>query len=184
MMNGYSGKDLLEFLDYMLSKGLGKVDTLKSRRIACGRIFDVVGQDEVVDLRQIDVDHVMHRFQNLEGSKFSPGSLNTYKSRLRTSISDFLRYRENPSGFRAANQRTPRQPRKQPEVSAQSPSTPTEQPERMTSARGVETRQTLELPIPIRATHVVKIAGLPYDLTRNEAQRIANVVLAMAKLDE
>jgi hypothetical protein len=39
------------------------------------------------------------------------------------------------------------------------------------------------LPISIRADLVVKIAGLPHDLTASEAQRIANIVIAHAMPD-
>ncbi len=39
------------------------------------------------------------------------------------------------------------------------------------------------LPIPIRPDLTVKIQGLPYDLTVHEANKIANVVKAMALQD-
>ena len=39
---------------------------------------------------------------------------------------------------------------------------------------------TLSLPIPIRSDLAVQIEGIPFDLTKAEATKIANVVLAMA----
>jgi hypothetical protein len=40
------------------------------------------------------------------------------------------------------------------------------------------------IPIQIRAALTVQIAGIPHDLTREEAEKIARVVLAMAMPDE
>jgi hypothetical protein len=39
------------------------------------------------------------------------------------------------------------------------------------------------LPIQIREDVTVQIAGIPHDLTREEAQKIARVVLALAEPD-
>ena len=184
MMNGYSGKELIAFLDYMLDKGLGKPETIKSRRISCGRVFDTIGEQDLQDLREVDVDHIMVRFQNLEGPKFSPGSLNSYKSRVRSSISDFLRFREGPTAFKAVGQRKSRTPSAQTS-NVQSSLSVHAEPERQTSAKPVNLASYgLEFPISIRADCIVRLAGLPFDLTKSEAQRIANVVLAMAVISE
>jgi hypothetical protein len=37
------------------------------------------------------------------------------------------------------------------------------------------------LPIQIRPDLIVQIAGIPHDLTREEAEKIARVVMAMAR---
>jgi len=39
---------------------------------------------------------------------------------------------------------------------------------------------TVTLPIPIRRDLIVKLIGVPHDLTPQEAKKIANVVSAMA----
>lgn len=36
------------------------------------------------------------------------------------------------------------------------------------------------MPIPIRADRIVRIAGIPHDLTKAEARRIADIVRAYA----
>src|SRR6056297_1186059 len=107
-MSGYAAKDLLNFLNYSLDKGLGKKETLKTRIVSVGRIVDVVGAEEFGDVRKIDTDHIMERFVNLAGTKFSPGSLASYKSRLNSTVSDFLRWKENPSNYRPKGQRASR----------------------------------------------------------------------------
>jgi hypothetical protein len=187
-MSGYGAKDLLSFLEYALEKGLGKKETLKTRIVSVGRIVDAVGEDEFGDVREADVDHIMERFMNLEGTKFSPGSLASYKSRLNSSVADFLRYKENPTAYRPARQRTARN---RTEVAASKngiandatldgePDVP-KSPER----KSIADSEASTFPIPLRQGLVVKIVGLPHDLSQSEAQRIANVVKAMAVLEE
>jgi hypothetical protein len=36
------------------------------------------------------------------------------------------------------------------------------------------------LPIPLRAGLIIQVVGLPFDLTRPEAQKVANIILAHA----
>ncbi len=188
MINGYDSQDLLKFLDYLSDKGLGKPETMKSRKIAVSRIVETVGPDEFADIRSIDVDHIMERFQNLEGTKFTPDSLRTYKSRFATSVSDFLRYKENPQGFKISGQR---QSRKRSEGGGAA-----SKPKEKSSFVHVDANNgdqagkfnnntpQLELPIPIRNDCIIRVVGLPHDLKRTEAQKIANVILAMALVEE
>lgn len=187
-MSGYTARDLLDFLDYSLDKGLGKKETIKTRIVSVGRILDVVGKEEIGDLREADVDHIMERFMNLEGTKFSPGSLASYKSRLNSSISDFLRYKENPSSYRPKGQRASRSASRSIDVpkdegkdaKLQKPLTYTENSKRL----DVQDDDLAVFPIPLRQGLTVKMVGLPHDLTQNEAQRIANIVRAMAVVEE
>lgn len=183
-MSGYAAKDLLNFLNYSLDKGLGKKETLKTRIVSVGRIIDVVGFEEFADVREVDTDHIMERFVNLEGTKFSPGSLASYKSRLNSTISDFLRWKENPSNYRPKGQRTARS-----KVNVNDQSDETVQNANTGNNQHVENDdspigETSTFPIPLREGLVVKLVGLPHDLTQREAQRIANVVKAMAIVEE
>ena len=42
----------------------------------------------------------MSRFQRLHGRDYTPASLTSYKSRLRSALDDFLSYLSNPLAFR------------------------------------------------------------------------------------
>lgn len=187
-MSGYAAKDLLGFLDYALDKGLGKKETLKTRIVSVGRIVDVVGVDEFADVREVDTDHIMERFVNLEGTKFSPGSLASYKSRLNSTISDFLRWKENPSNYRPKGQRASR-PKvggsEWPEERVQNANPDLERSHKAhNDVESTGTGDVSTFPIPLRQGLIVKLVGLPHDLTQHEAQRIANIVKAMAILEE
>lgn len=174
-------KELLEFLDYLSNKGLMNKTTAQSRKASANAVLSVLSEEEASDVSQIDLDDAMNRFHNLEGSKFTPGSLNTYKSRTRSAIEDFLRYLDNPLTFRAKTPAGSR-PQRTKNIVAPRPESPTKENTHveMSKPSRAPIGQDSILPIPLRADLTIYIQGLPFDLSANEAKKIANVVLAMA----
>lgn len=174
-----SREGLAEFLEYVGSKGLMPQATVQARRAATSKILAVLEPDEARDVTGIDVDHVMSRFHNLEGRRYTPGSLATYRSRLISTLEDFRSYLDNPISYRPNNQarQKPKQDNGKRETPKSSPSVGgTAQPVAAVTpppSAGV-------IPIPIRSDLVVQIHGIPFDLSRAEAQRVANVILALA----
>lgn len=181
MSNDRSRKALMEFMDYLADKGLMAKNTAMARKAASNKVLGILPEDMTSDVTTIDLDEVMLRFQNLEGKKYTPGSLNTYKSRVRAALDDFESYLKNPMGFRPNLQTRERRSKN---TTAESSGTMTDaggarnvQPSRpVTSSPASSTI----LPIPIRPDLTVHIQGLPFDLTEAEARKISNVVLAMA----
>lgn len=172
-----SRADLLAFLDYLAAKGLMNPATAQSRKASAGAMLGVLSEEEASDMATIDLDQAMARFNNLNASKFTPGSLATYKSRTRSAIDDFLRYEKNPLGFKASTPTGARKPRKPVDSSVQTV------PEQDTPTRPESVRTPMAeniLPIPLRADLTIYIQGLPFDLSSQEARKIANVVLAMS----
>jgi hypothetical protein len=54
------------------------------------------------------------------------------------------------------------------------------------SVPGVETRANdaaLDVPIALRPSTIVRVSGIPFDLTKPEAQKIANIILAHASVE-
>ena len=178
MTNDRSRQKLLEFLDYLADKGLMNRTTIIARRVAVTKVLGILPDEEASDVTKLDLENVMVRFQNLEGKKYTPGSLSTYLSRVKSAIDDFRSYLDNPLGFRPSVQaRDKRKPNSKRETSGETDTA---------HQRGTEShapRAPLSssiLPIPIRSETTVFIQGLPYDLTEAEANKIANVVRAMA----
>ena len=183
-MSDLSRNALLAFIDYLSTKGLMNRTTASARKAAANRVLSVLDDAEASDVSQIDLDDVMTRFHHLEGAKFTPESLSTYKSRLKSAIEDFLRYQRDPMNFKPSGQSSGRRngtdrsrtadvsmaPRQDP---ARRPDQPIEAPAASVSI----------LPIPIRADLTIKVQGLPFDLTAGEANKIANVIKAMAQPD-
>lgn len=183
----YSLDSFNKFLDYVIEKGLMKPETAKGRKRAANSILGILQPDECDDLREIDVDHVSHRFANLQGAEFKPASLKVYQSRLRSALADFFRYVEDPFSFKSSV--TPRatkgadkskdKEKKAIKTEAKGEATPPED----SGEQGVgktDTHSSLVFPIPIRPGLVVKISHIPDDLTQAEAEKISAVIKALA----
>lgn len=174
MSGGKSLNDLMDFLDWNAQKGMMAPATVQARKAAVGKVFGVLSADEIVDVTQVDLDSVMARFHNLQGRNYTPDSLVTYKSRVRSTLDDFAAYIENPLGYKPNSPNRERKPRTsgggRAAASGAKPSTQQQEPSPSTNI----------LPIQIRPDLVVRIHGVPFDLTETEARRIANVIIAMA----
>ena len=173
--------ELLKFLDYLSDKRLMKEQSVASRRAVVGKVFAALGDDDRSDVLAIDMDDVMTRFINKSGTNYSPASLQTYKSRLKSTLDDFSSYRENPMGFRPSS--ISRASRKSKTNSSMDESNHGDISSADANVRpAVSTRVASPsvdiLPIPIRANLVVRVQGLPHDLSMTEANKIASVIKA------
>jgi site-specific recombinase XerD len=176
-MNGRRTREaLLDFLDYLSEKGLMERATVQARKAASSQILGILEGEEAEDVTAVDVEDVVARFGRLFGKKYTPQSLMTYKSRLRSALEDFKSYLDNPLAFRPSVQNRDRRPKtkdaSEPVKTADLRPAPVRS---MTSAPS----PTHIVPIPIRADLTVYIQGLPFDLSEAEARKIANVVTAM-----
>lgn len=176
---------LLEFLDYLATKGLMAPATARARKAAAGKVLGILSAEEAEDVTDIDLDEVMIRFSNLEGKSYTPDSMVTYKSRVKSALEDFASYVNNPLGFKPGLQQRERKPspRKSTPAAADSAAATgdTTTPRAPASVAGPMSSSIL--PIPVRADLTVYVQGLPFDLTPSEAKKIANVVIAMAVTD-
>jgi hypothetical protein len=179
-MNGKRSREaILEFQDYQANKGLLAKGTAVARKAALSKVLGILPKEEAEDITGIDLDDVMIRFSNLQGKDYTPGSMNTYKSRVKAAIDDFEAYLSNPLGFRPSVNRRDRSTKS--EKTPPKKGVPTEEYYEQhvkTSAPNFDASNIL--PIPLRADLTVRIQGLPFDMTLSEAKKIANVVLAMA----
>lgn len=186
-MSGRTKADFLEFLDWLGSKGLIPLNTAHARKAVANKVLAALEDDELGDITALDIDDVMLRFTNKFGKRYTPESARTYRSRFETSVADYKAYCENPVGFRplgrpqikrstgdqqgAASEKkraVPRKPAAKPE------------PERRRSADDEPAASGSVIPIQIRQNLTVRIGPVPFDLTKNEATKIANTILALA----
>ncbi|WP_278356274.1 MULTISPECIES: hypothetical protein [Idiomarina] len=181
----YSLSSLHEFIDYVSDKGLVKHATARNWRNAVSRIFGILEESEQGDVRKIDVDSVCQRYANLNGRDVTPSSLQTYRSRLKSAVSDFIKYTDNPMSYRPGiSQRSSRKKSdKEPLISnvkdkvekAQNDPTPNIENAKTTFT----SKSTYPIPIPLREDLIVEIIGVPFDLTEVEAEKIARVIKAL-----
>jgi hypothetical protein len=177
--NPRSREALLEFLDYLARKGLLNQATANARKAAAGKVLAALDENEATDLALIDLDHVMHRFHNLEGENYTPGSLNTYKSRIKSALEDFLNYQQNPMTFKVGGAARGKKGNDRSKATAPSNERASFRSALSTPVAPPPTSVSV-LPIPIRQDLTVQVQGLPFDLTPTEANKIANVIRAMA----
>lgn len=180
-MSDKSLSALLGFLDWMASKGLMQRNTAAGRKAACSKVLGVLDPEEQDDVTQVNIDDAMARFHNLEGRNYVPASLAVYRSRVLAAIDDFKRHLADPASFKpGVSQR--KQTNDPSKKSAKRESRPVEARVAQPSDQGSGSAHSPVnvFPIAIRPDVVVRIQGLPFDLTESEARKIANVVLALA----
>lgn len=177
-MSDKSYDGLLAFLDWTAEKGLMAKNTVNGRKAAVSGVLGILDPEEKGDVTSVDLDNAMTRFINLQGKKYNPSSLTVYKSRTNAALNDFRKWLSDPLAFKPQsgkpdkpNGKTPKKRVLQTETAGDAqPSSPSPSPAATANV----------FPIQIRENLVVRIHGLPFDLTKPEAERIANVVKAMA----
>lgn len=183
MTTGRTADDLKTFLSWTADKGLVPAATVHARKAASNMVLDILSDEEAQDVTALDLDDVMRRFQNLKGKNYTPTSLRTYQSRLGKAVEDFKVYLDNPMAFKPSGSRqsggVSRAASKGKSKAAVAESPRPVAPSSHSPA-SLEMPSTHILSIPIRADLVVRIQGLPFDLSVAEAEKIANVVKAMA----
>ena len=181
-MNDKSLDGLVGFLDWTAEKGLMAKNTVNGRKAAVSGVLGVLDPEEKGDITVIDLDSVMSRFINLNGKKYNTSSLNVYKSRTNAAIKDFRQYLNDPLSFKPMANKTEKKPTSKPAKSQKAGDTLSNSEPSNNSGPAPMPHQASAnvFPIQIRENVVVRIHGLPFDLTSSEAERIANVVKAMA----
>lgn len=175
---------LLSFLDYLGDKGLMAPATAAARKVAANKVLGILDEAEAEDVLSLDLQDVMTRFSHLQGKGFTPGSLATYQSRLKSALDDFAAYVQNPLAFRPKTQS-----RKKMENGARTLKRSEENPSKPSNSGEPETASKVGLasfvapnilPIQLRENLTIQIQGLPFNLSKAEAQKLSNVILALA----
>jgi len=177
-----SREALADFIDYLADKGLMEKNTAQSRKAAVTKVLGILDEVEAADVTAVNVEDVVSRFQRLHGRDYTPGSLNSYKSRLRSALDDFNSYLANPLAFRPSVQSRARtRARMSKDNLSDSPAPKGERRPDPPRVVPLPAAAGLVLPIPIRPDLTVHVQGLPFDLTEAEARKIAAVVTAMVQ---
>lgn len=174
-------EELQNFLSYLSNKGLMKEQTVVSRKAAVNKVFDALDEEDRLNVLAVDLDDVMNRFVNKMGSNYSPGTLQNYKSRLRATLEDFASYQSDPMSFKPSiQQRASRKPKPSPGIITPNSEAGTVSNSTSTNPQLIEVPPPSAniLPIPVRSDLVIKIQGLPFDLTEAEAAKISAVIKA------
>lgn len=169
----HTGKALVDHWEWAASKGVMNKNTAMSLRTACIQVLSVVDNWESIDVKNLDIEATLTRFQNLRSKQFKPQVLETYKRRFRQAVSSFLEYLADPGSWKpttrkaaAQTARTEREPSRIEDHAA-------------ASGGGVRSAGLVEYPFPLREDQTVRLF-LPRDLKRAEVKRLAAFMTALA----
>jgi hypothetical protein len=177
MANAYTVEDLLKFLDHAGDKGLMPAATAQALAVASRNVMGVLSEQEKKDLSQQDMDSVVKRFNNKRARDFSPSSLKEYGRRVHKAVDLFLKWREDPSNFTVKTRATSGSRKKdQSQETAAGP----DSAESPADGVGMSRPGTYHSSIPVRPGVVVTLANVPHDLSKAEAERLANFVRMLA----
>lgn len=177
-INTGTGQGLVDFLTYVQEKGLLNKNTAGALRAAARELLSIEDEDIAkLDVRELDVDQLTHRFANLRAGKFAPQSLETYQSRFRKAVAMYLRFLENPAGWRPDVRTRPAaaQDRTRARSNGGPPPGPTLPPP---ASSGM-----IQYPFPIRKGVIASLT-LPADLRMVEARRLASFLESLAVDDQ
>lgn len=104
-----NARGLLAFMDFMIDKGYGSAGAITPWKSAAKQVFSTVEGEhfEELDVRELDIDEYMDRFQNRSIGKYSAESLRAYRQRFRKAVDAYRSYLSDPN-WRPALKRNPK----------------------------------------------------------------------------
>ena len=162
---------LMEFLDSVRNKGLMSQNAANSMKYACGTVFSILDDNE--DIFAIDLDALCDRFENLKGMEVTPNTMRAYRQRAKRAVSDFRRYKDDPSHWKPSGGRlvsTSNKKSRNSKPNAHAEPTPAQA---LTAIKNEPTTvDDIVHRFPLRRAVIVQITGIPFDVTRSEMGRM------------
>ena len=173
----FSKNGLFIYLRESAKSGILNPAVAKSRNIAAQQLLDHITPEERLNLRCLDVDVLCSRIHKLEDSTIRVEALNLYNSRLKSALSDYFSWIQDPEG---SVSNSTLNVRKQAKIQISK----TEQKALEDITLSQTKAQTDIIPVPLRKDLTVFIKNLPLDLSQKEANKIVRVIKAFAQGDE
>jgi hypothetical protein len=193
-MEALNKAGLIQFVTMITDKGWINGNTGGSWKAALGKILGDVPSDQ--DVRTIDVDTEIRRFNNLHPGELSPASLDAYGKRIKLSISNYLRYVDEPTKYKPPARspvtngagKKPEKPKNDVSkvdvadvaVLERIPPSPPPQPARPETF--IATEANLAMPFPLRPGYLAQIV-IPRDMTKAEAGRLCAFIQTLATVE-
>ncbi len=176
----YTSVRLLEFLRQAPEQGLLNAAVAKSRFAACEQLFTELNLNERADIRLIDVEDLCSRLHKIEGSTIRPDVVELYKTRVQAALTDYLAWLRAPTGFVSIGGESARRDKREAVYGREhsEESAALEEIVLATSERKLDL-----VSVPLRDDVTVFISNLPLNLSVSEAEKISNVVQALAVKD-
>jgi len=169
-----SGRNLVDHWAWAAEKGLMNPNTANALRAACSTVLGVLEDWESLDVRELDLDAALNRFENLRKQHLNPQTLETYKGRFKRAVDSFLSYHEAPSSWRPLSQ-------ERSEKSEQNWGTkrPSEDDQQGSFSEQGQSVKLVAYPYPLRSDMIVRLI-LPRDLNVAEVKRLTKFLESLA----
>jgi len=168
-----TGGDFVAHWDWAAERGLLNRNTANALKAASRAVMGVEGPDwESINVRSMNVDSLLDRFENLRKKDFTPDSLASYRSRFKRAYQLYLSFLADPRNYRPQSRDRERQP-----AAGVAPTrrdrTRTDGPPRAEAAvEATSAARLIKYPFPIREGVIAELF-LPVDLRKEEARRLA-----------
>jgi hypothetical protein len=168
---------LVAFCDYLIDKGYAPSGAVTPWKSAAKQVFEAVEGSEygAFDVREIDLDEYLRRWENMERGHYKVESLQSYASRLRRAHEAYLAYLASGTtpqlGRRAAARRRETEER----AGGESRSGSQRNGGVGTSSGAPPVPDLIDYPFPLQSGQLVYIR-LPRNLGRTDSERLAAFV--------
>lgn len=166
---------LLAFCDYLIDKGYGTSGGVTPWKSAAKQIFEAVEGDGwgSLDLRGLDLNDYIRRFENMERGHYKAESIQSYGSRLRRAMEAYLAFLED--GRTPTLRQGPRRQNEQPNGKAAKDALPSVRSEGRGTASASPIADLVEYPFPLRSGQLAYVR-LPKRVEKDDAERLAAFV--------
>lgn len=167
-----TGKAFVDHWNWAAEKGVMNKNTAAGVRAACTQVLGVLEDWESADIKGLDVEATLVRFQNLKKKDFKPAVLETYKRRFRQAVASYLVYLDDPGGWK---------PRTLDRATAGEKSNGGERPVETARLTKHEMPQAglVDYPFPLREGQITRLI-LPRDLKTSEVKRLSAFMSTLA----
>ena len=192
-----TGSGLLAFLKRLGQRGEINSSTADNLRRAVGKILELDGDADEIDIRTLDVDDLLDRFETLRRLDYSADSIQAYKSRFRQAVAMYQAFlagdpdwkvtvkKGGPQASSSARLGVRRVPKKARPASKSggpptAPARPREATESVADAHEAPVVPRLvTYDVPLRPDLIIRL-NLPVDLTEADAERLAAFIRSLA----
>lgn len=184
MESQYTKDALIRFLDIAVSQGLVNQNTAAGWKAASHKVLEDIGLSD--DIRTVDVQTAVLRYNNRHPGELRPASLKEYKRRVSLVIEEFIRYTDDPANYTPRSKsigssKAAKQPNSKPKKTSAPKNLPpsTRQDEANSLPPSSTPQAGLAYSYPLRQNFLAQIV-LPRDLSAEEALRLSRFIETLA----
>jgi hypothetical protein len=167
-------------MDFMIEKGYGSAAAIDPWKSAAKQVFERVEGEgfENADVRSVDIDEYIGRFENRSHGKYSANSLRAYRGRFRRAVESYRSYLADPNwrpSFQASsraaqvNGAADKPMRTRPRATKPQPD--------QTQVSGAAS-SLIAYPFPLQSGQIAQL-HLPTQLGHGDAERLIQFVRAL-----